>query len=85
MLDVHWRVLGHGGIVVVLAKVALRISGPYCIVLGIVHVPWGVEHSESQLKRGFCLFLYEISVLNFNFDLKGVQRVGELFYIFGRF
>lgn len=67
MLTVHWRVLGHGGIVAVLAKVALRISGPYCIVLGIVHVPWGVE-----LKRGFCLFLYEISVLHFSFDLIGV-------------
>lgn len=72
MLTVHWRVLGHGGIVAVLAKVALRISGPYCIVLGIVHVPWGVEHSESQLKPGFCLFLYEISLLHFNFDLIGV-------------
>ena len=39
------------GCYVVSKRVDLRISGPYCIVPA-VRVPWRVEHSTNQLKRG---------------------------------
>ena len=45
--------MGKGEAVMVLAKVDLRLREPYCIVSGIGHVPWTVEHTTCQLNQEF--------------------------------
>ena len=66
-LALPWRLWEQGAVI---AKVALKISepycilyhtGPYCIVTGFVHMPWRVEHSVEarifDVSRFHCWIL----------------------------